>query len=948
MRLRYRVLGSLEVTADNGELLSLQGDKQSALLAVLLCERSRTVPADQLAYALSRPGRAPMARRSIPVYVHRLRSVLGKDRLHNDAGNGYRLDVEPDELDADGFEQLAASGRAALLAGAADAASTSLKRALSMWRSHAYAGLEDIELVRVEADRLNEIRAESAEAWVEAELTLGRHQKVVPELTALVHANPLRQRLRAHLMLALYRSGRAADALRLYRETRALFVRELGAEPSAELRALQQSILRDDLGPASAPNLAGRANPNPARPAGRARTAPEPAAAVPAELPTTNANFTGRQDELARLLNARTRLLALNGPGGVGKSTLALQAAAALAARHPDGQLYVNLRGATPGAEPVRPQEALRRMLRSLGVSDQAIPADAAAAAAYFRSLTAARRLLLVLDDAVDEAQVRPLLPAGPEATTLITSRPVLDRLEGAEHIAVGGLDAAEAVALLGRLVGEQRVAAEPGSAAEIVRSCGWLPLAVRIAGARLTSRPDWTLGTLAGRLRDERDRLDVLQHADLAVRTSMAVGRQDIRESAEQLLGLVGVLGLDDVSLPAIAALDGRSTALVRRDLDRLVAAQLVERLPASSGDRFALHDLVRLHAREQAAAHVPEAEQNKAIRRLVHFYVATMRDATRRYAPLSPWRVRAGLADEELLAHGLELDDREAIVAWIRAESGNLVPVAQRAARLTGSAELLTAYSVAMHVPVQSQGYWQERRDVYELTVETGAAAGLPYVQRDLGLVYRNLEQLDLAEAVLEQAIHAFGERGEAFLEGDTLVLLADVGKARGDHRVALERLGRARASSHTHGDYRVEAHVLVAIGELMAAEGDYARAREHYDQALKVYRAHNSTVGTGRALGLLGELCRRFGHPAEAVAFLEEAVAAHRKVGWSLREAGARWDLADALYELGQVEAARTHWQAALDLGVRIAVISPETAAVLRAEPRPAKPATLGSDA
>lgn len=945
--MRYRVLGTLEVTADDGTVLSLQGEKQSALLAVLLCERSRVVSADQLMSALSRPGRAPIARRSIPVYVHRLRSVIGKHRLRNDAGNGYRLDVEPDELDADTFEQLAARGRADLEAGDPQAAAQSLKQALSLWRSHAYAGLEDIELVHVEADRLNELRAESAEAWVDAELALGRHHKVVPELTALVHVYPLRQRLRTQLMLALHRSGRAADALRVYRETRALFVRELGTEPSAELRDLEQSILRDDGrvdGPAA---LRGRAaGPEPRR----TQVAPVPAA-VPAELPAAISSFTGRQDELARLLGAGSRLLALNGPGGVGKSTLALRAAASLAARHPDGQLYVNLRGATPGVDPLPPQEALRRLLRSLGVADKEIPGDSDGAAAYFRALTAKRRLLLVLDDAVNVSQVRPLLPAGPDTTTLITSRSVLHDLGGAEHLAVGGLDDGEAVELLGRLIGEQRVAAEPGAAGEIVRCCGRLPLAVRIAGARLTSRPDWSLAALAGRLRDERARLDVLQHGDLAVRTSMAVGRQGIGRPAERLLGLIGVLGLEEVSLPAVAALDGRPTDRLRHDLERLAAAQLIEPLPVSGDDRFALHDLVRLHAQEQATEHLPEAEQRTAVQRLVHFYVATMRNATRLYAPKSPWRVLTGLGDDDLTAEGLEFGDRESIVAWIRAESGNLVQVARWAARLDKAAEILTAYSVAMHVPVQSQGYWQERREVYELTLEAGAGSptgGLPHVQRDLGLVYRNLDLLDPARVVLEQTVQTFRERGDAFHEADALVYLADVDKARGDHRTALELLGRARASSHAHGDYRIEGHVLVAIGEVMSLEGDYAGAREHFDQALDLYRANSNTIGTGRALGLLGELCLRFGRLEEAVPFLEQAIADHHKVGFSLREASTMWDLADVHHDLGQPDVARGHWHAALDLGVRLGVISPESAAALRAEARPAKPSVLRYDA
>lgn len=941
---RYGVLGSLEVTGDDGRVLPLQGDKQCTLLAVLLCERSRAVSADRLSSALWPHGQTPAAKRSIPVYIHRLRAVLGRHRLQNDAGNGYRLIVQPDELDADSFERLAAKGQAELEAGDPEAASESLTRALAMWRSYAYAGMEDVELLRAEADRLNELRAVSIEARMDAELTLGRHRKVVPELTALLHEHPLRDRLRAQLMLALYRSGRAAEALRLYRETRTLFIEELGTEPATELRELERSILQED----RHLDCPDRWLDSESSPANRARVVPE-TLATPAELPWTVPTFTGRQGELAHLLGIRSRLVALNGPGGVGKSTLALQAAASLAARHPDGQLYVNLRGASPGVAPLTPMAALQRFLRALGLPDRKIPSEPDEAAVHFRSLTARRRLLVVLDDAVDETQVLPLLPSGPDSTTLITSRAVLGGLDGAEHLPVEGMDDAEAVALLARLIGQEWVAAEPDSATEVVRRCGRLPLAVRIAGARLVSRPDWRLSDLAARLRDERSRLDELQHGDLAVRTSLAIGRQGIGDHAERLLGLLGLLDLDDVSLPAAAALDGRSMTRVRRDLDRLAAAQLLE--PCPEDDRYSLHDLVRLHAREQAAVQISETEQTKAIRRLVHFYLATMRNASRRYAPRSPWRVRTGLADDELRAKGLEFDDREAIIGWIRVESGNLVRVAHHAARLPGEEESLITYSVAMHVPVQSQGYWNERKEVYELALASTNASrstGLSLVQHDLGLVYRYLGLLDPAEVVLEQAAQAFREHSDAYLEADTLVRLAEVDRERPDHRAALEHLDSARAISHDLADHRIEAIILATMGELMAKAGNYADARAYFDQALDLHRRNSSTTGAGRALGHLGELCKRFSHPEEAVPFFEQAIAAHHKVGFSLREAERTWDLADVLYDLGQPDAARAHWCAALDLATRLAVISPERAAALRAEAKPVKPPALRSDA
>ena len=247
------------------------------------------------------------------------------------------------------------------------------------------------------------------------------------------------------------------------------------------------------------------------------------------------------------------------------------------------------------------PLDALRRFLRSLGLPDREIPSNEDEAAARFRTLTAGRRLLVVLDDARDGTQVRPLLPAGPDATTIVTSRTVLADLEDADHLAVGGMDDVRSVELLARLVGADRVAAEPDAAKEVVRQCGRLPLAVKIAGARLIGRPDWRLATFAGRLRDERNRLDELQYGDLAVRASLAVGWQGLTDTATRLLALIGTLEVDDLGLAAAAALDGRPAPRVHRDLDKLVEARLLE--PGTGPDRYTVHDLIRLDARERSA---------------------------------------------------------------------------------------------------------------------------------------------------------------------------------------------------------------------------------------------------------------------------------------------------------------------------------------------------------
>ena len=280
-------------------------------------------------------------------------------------------------------------------------------------------------------------------------------------------------------------------------------------------------------------------------------------------------------------------------------------------------------------------------------------------------------------------------------------------------------------------------------------------------------------------------------------------------------------------------------------------------------------------------------------------------MRTASRLYAPHSDWRVTTGVADDELRASGMAFADRQAIIDWIRAENGNLVRLAHRAARLDGGE--LVAYAVALHVPVGSQGYWQERREIYE-HVLAEKSADVAYVRRDLGSVCNHLGLLDRSRAVLEDAARTFRERDDAYLEADTLVLLAE---ADGD----VEHLRRARALSHRFDDYRLEANALVAMAELLAKEGNYADARTCLDQTLALYRTHGSTTGIGRALGKLGELCQRFGHLEDAAEFLAEAVEACRNVGMSLREAARTWDLADVLNDLGRTDAARQHRDAAI---------------------------------
>jgi hypothetical protein len=444
---------------------------------------------------------------------------------------------------------------------------------------------------------------------------------VVPALTAHTEAHPLRERPRAQLMLALYRASRSSEALAAYQETRRLMVDELGIEPGAALRRLQQAVLRRD----PALELASAA---------QRTTLTEPA--IPAELPAGTRAFTARAAEVAWLHDTLTgtapglpAVAAIDGPGGIGKSALAVHAAHAVADRFADGVLYVDLHAATAGRRPVSPFEALSRLLRSLGVDGTAIPPSLDEAAVLYRSLTLTRNLLIVLDNALDADQVRHLVPAGPACAVIVTSRQIIATLDSASPLHLTELDHADAIALFARLVDPGRVHAEPEAAQQIVLQCGGLPLALRISAARLVARPDWTLSHLADQLTDPAHRLDALEHADLSIRTSIAVSLQHLQQEpagrdAAHVLLLLGLLETPGYTAAAACALTGWPEHRAEAALDRLLGAHLLE---SAGPGRYRMPDMIRLHAREQAARHVPEPGRVSAGRRVFHHSLAPAR---------------------------------------------------------------------------------------------------------------------------------------------------------------------------------------------------------------------------------------------------------------------------------------------------------------------------------
>ncbi len=435
--------------------------------------------------------------------------------------------MEPDELDLHRFTGLGERARAAAANEDWQGAAGLLGEALALWRGTPLADIPSALLQRAEVPHLAELRMRAVESRVEAKLRLGRYGELVAELRQLVGVEPLREGLHGQLMLALYRSGRQAEALEVFRGIDRRLRDELGISAGPELCALHQRILAAD------PALADGQPP-------AAYLGPEQAAGGPsagrstgaAQLPADTADFTGRQsqvEQLCALLGAEPDaarpgamiVAAVAGMGGVGKTALAVHVAHRVRQRFPDGQLYVSLQGASM---PLLPTEVLARLLRDLGEPEEAIPAGEAARGARYRSLLARRRVLVVLDDAQDSAQVRPLLPGSAGCAVIVTSRGMLTGLSGAAQLNLDVLAASDARDLFDAIVGPSRTVAEPEATAAVLASCVGLPLAIRIAGIRLASRPAWTIAHLAARLTDERLRLAELATGDLAVRASFAV----------------------------------------------------------------------------------------------------------------------------------------------------------------------------------------------------------------------------------------------------------------------------------------------------------------------------------------------------------------------------------------------------------------------------------------
>jgi DNA-binding SARP family transcriptional activator len=892
--MEFRVLGPVEARVE-GRSVSVGGPKPKTLLALLAIHAGRVVSLEQLVDAVWGEQPPDQSRSSIYTYVSSLRRALG-DVLAR-SGGGYVLAAELDQVDLHVFTAEVGEGRRALAEGDLEEAAARFAAASDAWRGTPLGGAQGA-WAEGERSRLEELRLGALEDRFDADLAIGRGESLVSELSAAVADNPLRERLRSQLMLALHQAGRQADALACYREGRRVLLDELGLEPGPALRSTHDRILRGEPGAPAAETP---------------RSTP-----TPSQLPFDIADFTGRVDEQERLVAHLTtatgavRVCAISGQPGAGKSTLAAHVAHVVREHFTDGQLYANLRGVQ--AVPADTAEVLAGFLRALGVADSGIPAEPDERAQLYRTLVADRRVLIVLDDARDERQVRSLLPGGATCAVLVTSRERLGALSGAAQLHLRVLSDEEAVELLDRVVGDDRVPAEPETAKEIVRLCGHLPLALRIAGARLAARPRWRLARLAERLGVQRRVLQELTMGDLEVRGSLALSYDGLADRERTALRRLGLLDVSTFGGWLIAPLLDCSAQEAEEVVERLVDSQLLD--VAATDDaaalRYRMHDLTRAFARERGEAEEPADEVSAACTRaaaswlsLVELAGGHMPHATFDGAPVAlDLRYFDRGAADEIVA------DPE---AWFDAEQAGLVSVVERISELdlADVATRLAAALCSSRFSVRNLfgQWWRTHSAALAAARRAGDRAGEARLLSGLGWLRYEQDRFDEAASYYEQALAAYREGGDARGEASTRLALSTVMREHGELVKARGLLDLALPVLRELDEKHLVAQALHGLGRVLTEQGELAEALMACEQTLGAYQAVGDRRGEAIALRSVGIVHRAAGRWDEAAEFSARAVRVLRALGDRLMSAYATQALAKVRIRQGRGDAVRS---------------------------------------
>jgi len=933
--LRIGLLGSVQAIR-SGVDIELGPARQRAVFCVLAMRAGHTVGRDEVVDAVWGEDAPASAEGGVYTYISGLRRVLdksGRERIGaagsaqgslpsagslladrsgfvGSSGSGYTLRVDPDAVDALLSARLREEAQTHLRAGEREPALNAIDRALALWRGEAFAGVPG-PYAMSQRVRLDEMRIELLEQRAGVLLEIGGQQEAATELSGLVLRYPMRESLRELLMRALYRCGRTADALEVFRSARKILADELGIEPGPRLRQLHQQILTGDpsIGADEASSAVASTSiavpgsdalvptstvvtTESGAPAEHAELTRAPLTLPIAQLPHDVAAFTGRDRELAWLHDLLTPLqvegadgsssgdgapeapvwiASIDGCGGVGKTALALRFAHQIGPKFPDGQLWVDLRGFDPVLPPLHVAEALVRLLRGLGQDPKQLPDDVDSLAALYRTVLAGRRIIVLLDNAISTDQVQHLLPGTYGCLAVVTSRNRLGSLvarHGAHRLTLDVLEPEEAHGLLVRLLGRSRVEEEAAAAAELIGLCGGFPLALRIAAERIVARCAEPIGDLLAELREECDRLDVLsidEDPTGAVRNVFSWSYQALKPEAARLFRLLALHPGAEFSAAAAAALDGQSPGNTNRFLRTLADGHLLEPVGTS---RYRIHDMLRLYADELIRSQDSETDRDAASVRMLAFYLNSIDNATRR---IQPGSTAGNLDPPPTGCETLDFVDATVALDWVDREQTNL-QLAVRHASHTGHDRLC----------------WQladRLRLVYELH-RTGA------------------EWLATTTVGLDAARRCGDQRGEAQLRyrhGLALTLKGDAAGAVADLEAAEEMYASL-------DDYRGTANtrngIAIVYAELL---GRPDLALSHFAAAGQLFKSAGDRDGYARVVGNTGRAQIALGHYDNAIAHVEESVRIFEELGNVVSAVRGRMRRAQAEVAAGRPEVA-----------------------------------------
>ncbi|MGW4110277.1 BTAD domain-containing putative transcriptional regulator [Actinosynnema sp. NPDC004786] len=887
--MRVNLLGPVELVSAGGEAVRLGAAKRRTVLAALALELNRVVSGDRLLDLVWDGSPPPQAKAALQGHIAQLRKVLADGVALVTRSPGYVLTGERADVDVFRFEDLLATARDA----PDEDAVRLLRDALALWRGPVLADVPGDHLREAVSARLEELRLVAVQELATRLTRLDRAAEAVSGLRDAVEANPLREALVARLVLALHWSGRQAEALAVYHRTRERLADELGVDPGPELREAYQTVLAGD-------------------------TAPTPAVdRAPAQLPREHRGFVGREEELSdlgtALIGQDSAIGLLVGPAGVGKTALALRWAHGVAADFPDGQLFVNLRGFDE-TEPLDPRTALIGFLRAFGLTDSQIAVDLEGQAAQYRSLLAGRRVLVFLDNARSAEQVRPLLPGSPRCLVLVTSRHRLDDLvvtEGASSLHVPTLPESSAEDLLTALLGRQRIEQEPEAVAELVELCDRLPLALRIAGARLASRPRWTIQSLVDELRDEQGRLAALSlpEAGRGVHAALAVSYRELPEGAARLFRRLGLHPGTDLDSYAAAALLDINVVSARTHLRTLAYANL---LHESTPDRYSRHDLVRLFTHHLAATE-SDVDNQVAANRLLDYYLhvadrarAHLSDHVRPFGPIE----HRPASFPELASHAAALD-------WFTLEEANL-GLALDIAVNSGQRERTWQLALCLDAFHFRRGNRLDRLALCRIGLAATRSLGDRHAQATfllrLGSTLADLGRID--EAIKACTRAAALSDGDRHLE---LAALANLGYClMADDQLdrAQETILEALEVAREVGDNRSQASIQNNLANVLLRKHRPEEALRHATEALGLFpsapsKAHTATLHT------VGAASQQLGRADEALESYRAGLALAARLGDRYQEALCHRAIGDVLEQSEGPAAARPHWLAALQL-------------------------------